>query len=318
MAKRKTGPEQLLKPTVRKEQRMGINRGTAEWVLNEIRRYQGDTLRQMAAQKVVLSSAANVYPQAFALVPAVFVGPYTDNFDVDTGLTGPYVYPGGGSPLANPAITADGYLKFSGDRLASTTQAECGRVGGAFLPTDASWAVETAITDLDNSNAYARGSIGVAERSAGDTWTAPWYNVGALEQAVMGVGINQAGTMYMVSWTHGSVASDVVSYTPTRAQPVYLRIEYDHSATTFTFKYKGDAEIAWTTHGSDNVGAGYWTYNMDVFTVIDSPAGAGTFSAEFDYVTVEYAPEAIGDIYAFIPTKSFSGYQKNHLYIRKT
>lgn len=306
MAEKKKEQPKLLEFAGRKEQRMGISRGTAEWVLKEIRRQLGEGARQFGGAIRVLASSANIYPQSFALVPAEFVGPRTDEFYNLTGLTGPYH-----DGLSNLTAVANGYLTLSGTDV-GVGRGSMGSERGTFLPRNGVWTITLKITGVSSTTYPREVGFGLSPTvfADGGTWNYPqtriYFN-------------HQTGTpLYRIYWLdQGGGGTLNVGNLPTRTDPIYLRCAQTWPGgvrtITWSYKYAGDSYTVLDV----NTPNGTWlTDDLDV-GVLFGTAGAGSISAEFDSLTVDYTPEAISDLYAFIPTASFAGYSKNHLYIKR-
>ena len=102
-----------------------------------------------------------------------------------------------------------------------------------------------------------------------------------------------------------------------------VRIVHSADATNHTFKfyYRVGASGAWTQIGSDVIRARSswtdWEDPLDTGPLLGLAAGSGSASLECDKIVVDYNAAETPDVYAFIPTNSFGGYLKNHVYIRK-
>lgn len=302
MAKRKKDDKKLLEYKGPSEQRMGIPRGYADWILREIRRHQGETIRQMGVRIAGATDGLGVHPQALPPPGVVRIGGYTADFKTlcnwtfDTDITGEMIALSGAVRLTLTAGGSSDYSQLAHDY-----------VGNVLPPTaeDGDWSVETKlIGQCDDSPSTDAGLLvtsGTLPDSSPDfrvefkSGLVPFpihkvylyagnANVGDLE-----IGMYSSSLVLKLVYEKGGGANKLKAY-----------YNKDGGGDTLFATYSGDP--GWTTP----VAAAPYVRH-----------GHANAYADFDYFTISYMPEDVENEFAFISRVSFAGYEKDHLYIVK-
>ncbi len=281
----------------------GIDRPTAEWVLQQIRRHNGEVVRQVNTKVVALESDANAYPQAYPAVPVEFLGSYTDDFLTTAGLSDAFV-----SSMTSPVKAADGYLSLTATASGTPAYVYCGRTGGAFLPHDGDWTVTVKVTQC--GTLYNKAGVGIDDQTFVDgiNWAASGHCSLCLRY--------QTAALFRIYAMDSTSDYADISALPSRSNPLYLKVEYTASTGTLVYKYREGDAGGFTTIATHVVGTSYFTSGIDCGPWAGS-TGTTDVDVELGSIEVSYTPTDAGDVFAFIPTRSFGGYAVDHLYIRK-
>ena len=296
--------------------RKGVARDIAEHIEDAVRRSQGEVVRVLDRRVVSAVASAGANVGSLPVVPVAFVGPYTDDFFTMDGLGNVIT-----DETSNGAASVSGgYLTLSADRDSMVyAWAFIGRKGGLFLPATGAWTIDLYVTAVSLVNGCKAALTATSGRYV---WATPDY-----ENHNVWVGYKYVdGTGNKFFYNLGEGDADVTvdtSVEPSRATPVCVRIVHSADATNHTFKfyYRVGASGSWTQIGSDVTKARSswtdWEGQLDIGPLLGLAVGSGSASLEGDKIIVDYNAAETPDEYAFIPTNSFGGYLKDHVYIRE-
>jgi len=282
-----------------------IDTADKKWIEDQIRRTSGSASAfALASAKLFVGTQKDYYPHSYPLVPAQFVGDYTDTFDTTSHLTGPFV-----DGVSGAAISAAlGELTFTGTD-SGAGRAWCGTPGSYFLPGGETWAVEIKVTECDTL--YEGAGLQI---------------FGAIGRKCRLYFYFQTSSPLLRAYAEdANVTTADLASLPTTAVPLYLRVEHSYSDPTHTlvYKYKYEGDGGWTTIATHTPSESTMTwagYNLDVGPLL-AAAGGITTTVRFDSISVEYLagvnPGSLGH-YAFIPVSDFPGYRKDDIYITQS
>ncbi|MBN1810000.1 MAG: hypothetical protein JW909_13110, partial [Planctomycetes bacterium] len=282
----------------------GIPRSIAEYAEDVARRRQGEVIRILDLRAA--AGAVSAAPGALfsPVVPVEFIGPYTHEFTTTALLSGLFLTNSSGA-----AMSAGGELLVTATGSSSPAWVYPGRDRGAFLPHDGPWSVEIHVTECCGSGRRAGLGITPGDMAAGIQW-------GGASGRAYCYFYDQAGTPRVFGGA-STYDSAVLSQFPSGESPVCLKIEqsFPGGVRTLKFHYREGLAGDWTIFKTDTPGSGYWTQDLDLGPIAGLIGSTGDYGAAFDMMSVDYVPETSPGIFAFIPTASFGGRQKDHVYI---
>ena len=278
--------------------KLGLDPGMADWVLDQIRTASRETSLEITRQTNVSSGKKTPTVDQLPMVSVKFIGGYTDDFDKTNGLSGPFQQSGGTADLD---MTADGYLTL--EESAGYVMYS-GKVGGGFLPIDSAWDVTVNVTEMQAQNGATAGLViyngDLANNITWGTTSFDYLWVWRLSAASTRIQSRAA-------WV------DLGAVMPSRATPLILKLH--HSADGYhTCFYKVGTADSWHEVGTAVLRSANWANPIDCGPLFKS-GSASTQTCEFDKIVVDYTPTSNNNEEAFIPTTTFGVYKEDYLYI---